>query len=105
MLITHFSQVGMGIEFQVRLPNLDADKCGEILRSAPFYSDYDASHEFFNFRDPARENGGWPELWAKLDTDGIYLCHNGSRAVFEAVVDHIRQNICKPSEELCIEEL
>ncbi|MBK9145705.1 MAG: hypothetical protein IPM23_24795 [Candidatus Melainabacteria bacterium] len=95
----------MGFEFKISLANRDGDRIEQVLCSAPFYSDYDASREFFNFREPEEKRTGWPALWAKLDPDGIYLCHNGNRAVFKAVVDHIRQNLGEGFGEFRMDEL
>jgi hypothetical protein len=95
----------MGFEFKIYLPNLDTERSTRVLRSAPFYSDYDASHDFFNFRDPNTDSSSWPAVWAKLEPDGIYLCHNGDRAIFQSVVDHIRQNLAQDSDKFRMDEL
>ncbi len=95
----------MGFEFKIRLTNLDTDQVGQALRAAPFYSDYDASYEFFNFRNLEKDDSDWPALWAQIDSDGIYLCHNGNQEVFQAVVDYLRKTVTKASEEFCMDEL
>ncbi len=97
--------VAMGFEFKIRLSKLDPDQAGQVLRAAPFYSDYDPANELFNFRNRGKQPSDWPALWAKIDSDGIYLCDNGDREVFQAVVDYIRHNVNEATQDFCMDEL
>ena len=95
----------MGFEFKIRLSKLDPDQAGQVLRAAPFFSDYDPAHELFNFRNQGNQASEWPALWAKIESDGIYLCHNGDREIFLSVVDYIRKNGNEETQDFCIDEL
>lgn len=101
----YFRGVGMGFEFKIRLSKLDPDQTGPLLRAAPFYSDYDLAYELFNFRHPGKPFSERPDLWAKIDSDGIYLCHNGDKEIFQAVVDYLQQNVANDTRDFYMDEL
>lgn len=95
----------MGFEYKIHLTKLYPEEAGQLLRAAPFYSDYDPTNEFFNFRNQGKPFTDWPDLWAKIDADGIYLCHNGDKEIFKAVVDYLRQSVNEYTQDFCLEEL
>lgn len=93
----------MGLEYRIRLQEVEPNRVGEILRAAPFFSEFE--HGFFNFRHPNADSSEWPAVFAKIETEGIYICDNCDRVVFQALVQYLRQNLNVAEQDFCIEEL
>ncbi|MBX9569070.1 MAG: hypothetical protein K2X77_09250 [Candidatus Obscuribacterales bacterium] len=95
---------GLGYEYKLRIDELDAERATSVIRSAPSFADFDSTNELFNFRGPEIKSQ-WPTLVAKIDSDGIYLCHYGDAKLFDLVVAYLNANLNKVPENFVVEEL
>jgi hypothetical protein len=59
------------LDFEVR----DPARIDERLRGVAGFEGVDAAHQLYAFR--RRSTGRMPDLFAKVEPDGVYLCDNG----------------------------
>lgn len=75
----------------------DNAKLREILRSAPFFSEYIAENDLYNYRGEANRTSGesMPDAYVRPENAGIEFCAYGERSVIVAVADFLEAELGK----------
>ena len=95
----------MGTEYRIPLPHVTPDVWDRRLRGAPYFSQFVADHDLYEFRSPARPDPrDMPDVAIKVEPGGLYLCEYGSREVFEALRDHLHDLVTKDGQPFVIED-
>lgn len=96
----------MGYEYKLQIDALNAKLAEGVIRSAPYFADHDSTNGLFNFREQeVKSRTDWPSLAAKIDPDGIYLCHYGNKKLFELVVAYLCDKLTDNDKNFELEEL
>ncbi len=65
----------MGFEYKIAFEVGDPTRVDRSLRNVAGFEGLDADRGLYCYRRTS--TGGIPDLFAKLDADGVYLCDNG----------------------------
>ena len=95
----------MGIEYRVPLDDPMPQAWDHILRTAPYFSQYNQSYQLFEFRSAQRPNlGEMPAVVVAIEPHGLYVCDNGDRRIAQAVLTCVRAAIIAAGQPFRIED-
>jgi hypothetical protein len=95
----------MGTEYRIPLQRLTPELWDQRLRNAPYFSQFVAEHDLYEFRSPARPDlQDIPEAAVKIEPGGLYLCEYGSREVCAALRDHLHGLVTADGQPFVIED-
>ena len=96
----------MGIEYRLQAKSASPLRLDALLRSGPFFTDFNAEYSIYNFRlKPTDHRNEMPDIAASVELDGLYLCAYGRSDVAKEVIEFLKTSLENEFGEASIEEL